>query len=69
MSRDRALDVNEGIWPNRNARTQEQREAERRVFYVAFTRARKKVLMLVNSRLGSKEAVVSPYIEELGLSI
>ncbi len=63
------LDVNEGIWPNRNARTQEQREAERRVFYVAFTRARKKVLMLVSSRLGSKEAVVSPYIGELGLSV
>jgi DNA helicase-2/ATP-dependent DNA helicase PcrA len=63
------LDVNEGIWPNRNAITQEQREAERRVFYVAFTRARKKVLMLVSTRLGSKEAVVSPYIEELGLTV
>jgi DNA helicase-2/ATP-dependent DNA helicase PcrA len=62
------LDVNEGIWPSRNARSQEQREAERRVFYVAFTRARKKVLMLVSTHLGSKEAVVSPYMEELGLS-
>lgn len=63
------LDVNEGIWPNRNATTPEQHEAERRVFYVAFTRARKKVLMLVSGRLGSKEAVVSPYIGELGLSV
>jgi DNA helicase-2/ATP-dependent DNA helicase PcrA len=63
------LDVNEGIWPNRNARTQEQREAERRVFYVAFTRARKKVLMLVSTHLGSREAVVSPYISELGLTV
>jgi len=63
------LDVNDGIWPNRNAITPEQREAERRVFYVAFTRARKKVLMLVSGRLGSKEAVVSPYIGELGLSV
>jgi len=62
------LDVNEGIWPSRNARTQEHREAERRVFYVAFTRARKKVLMLVSTHLGSKEAVVSPYIKELGLT-
>ncbi|MDI9432863.1 MAG: ATP-dependent helicase [Planctomycetota bacterium] len=62
------LDVNEGIWPNRNARSQEQREAERRVFYVAFTRARKKVLMLVNTHLSSREAVVSPFVEELGLA-
>lgn len=61
------LDVNDGIWPNRNAKTQEQLEAERRVFYVAFTRARKRVLMLVSARLGSREAVVSPYIDELGL--
>lgn len=61
------LDVNDGIWPSRNARTPNELESERRVFYVAFTRARKKVLMLVNSRLGNREAVVSPYIEELGL--
>lgn len=61
------LDVNDEIWPNRNARTPEQREAERRVFYVAFTRARKRVLMFVNDRLRDREAVASPFIEELGL--
>lgn len=60
------LDVNDGIWPNRNAETHAQREAERRVFYVAFTRARKRVVMLVNSRMGNHEAAPSPYIEELG---
>ena len=62
------LDVIEGIWPNRNAQTEFQLEAERRVFYVAFTRARQKVVMLVNSRVGNTEAVPSRYISELGLS-
>jgi len=59
------LDVNEGIWPNKNAKTPEQKEAERRVFYVAFTRARKRVLILV--KRGSKAIKPSPFIAELGL--
>ena len=63
------LDVNDGIWPNRNAQMPEQKEAERRVFYVAFTRARKRVVMLVSNRFGNKAAIPSPYIGELGLSV
>lgn len=63
------LDVNDGIWPNRNAVTPDQKEAERRVFYVAFTRARKRVVMLVTSRFGTKVAIPSQYISELGLSV
>jgi DNA helicase-2/ATP-dependent DNA helicase PcrA len=63
------LDVNDGIWPNRNAQTPAEKEAERRVFYVAFTRARKRVVMLVSSRLGNKAAIPSPFIGELGLSV
>ena len=63
------LDVIEGIWPNKYAKTQAQLEAERRVFYVAFTRARKKVVMLLSDRFGKLDAVASPYIEELGLSV
>ena len=58
------LDVEDGIWPNRNARTPEQLEAERRVFYVAFTRAREQVTLLTNDA-----SSVSPYIEELGLEM
>ena len=61
------LDVIEGIWPNRNAKTAAQLEAERQVFYVAFTRATKNIVMLVNKRIGKDVAVPSPYIEELGL--
>ena len=63
------LDVNDDIWPNRNARTPEQKEAERRVFYVAFTRARKRVLMLVRNRIGNRDAIPSPFIHEMGLSV
>lgn len=63
------LDVNDGIWPNRNAQTPEQKEAERRVFYVAFTRARKRVVMLVSNRIGNRTAIPSPFIGELGLSV
>ena len=58
------LDVLTDIWPNKNARTPEQLESERRVFYVAFTRAKEQVVMLTNRKAG-----VSPYIEELGLSL
>ena len=56
------LDVEQGIWPSRNAHTPEQLEGERRVFYVAFTRVRERVTMLLR-----KDAVPSPYIQELGL--
>ncbi len=63
------LDVNDGIWPNRNAQTPEQKEAERRVFYVAFTRAQKRIVMLVASRFANKAAIPSPFINELGLTI
>lgn len=57
------LDVHDGVWPNKNAVDESQLESERRVFYVAFTRARKRVVILLNDRLGP----VSPYISELGL--
>ena len=60
------LDVLEGIWPNRNAKTALEREAERRVFYVAFTRAKKRVVMLVSPR---GRTALSPYISELGFSV
>lgn len=57
------LDVDDGIWPNQLAETKLELEAERRVFYVAFTRARKHVAMMITSQ--SKP--ISPYISELGI--
>jgi len=59
------LDVNDGIWPNR--KKQAEIEAERRVFYVAFTRAQRRVVMLVRKNLGNRAGTPSPFISELGL--
>ncbi len=57
------LDVHDLIWPNKHAESDKELEAERRLFYVAFTRAREQVTMLLR-----KGAVPSPYIKELGLT-
>lgn len=57
------LDVLEGIWPNHNNRSERELEQERRVFYVAFTRARKRVAILT----GDGTAARSRYISELGM--
>ncbi len=58
------LDVLNGIWPNKNARTPNQLESERRVFYVGFTRAKEQVSILTHKASG-----VSPFIQELGFDI
>ena len=57
------LDVEDGMWPNKNAKTPAQLEQERRVFYVGFTRARREITLLLN-----RSATPSPYIQELGLA-
>lgn len=59
------LDVNDGIWPSKHAKTIQEKEAERRVFYVAFTRAKRRLIMLVSQRFGQKSAIPSPYLDEL----
>ena len=56
------LDVHTDIWPNKNAHTSEQLEAERRVFYVAVTRAKEHLMFLTTRGIGW-----SPYIDELDL--
>jgi len=63
------LDVNQDIWPSKLAVSSDQLEAERRVFYVAITRARKRLTMLVNDTLLGKPALPSPYVAEMGLKI
>jgi len=57
------LDVEDEIWPNKNAKTEAQLEGERRIFYVAFTRARERIVILVD---GQRDR--SPYISELALT-
>ena len=59
------LDVNDRIWPNLNATTPDEKESERRVFYVAFTRAKQKIIMLVSKKIAGKPYTVSPFISEL----
>ena len=58
------LDVNEERWPHKRARTEHEMEAERRLFYVAFTRAQKRVIFL-----STKDAPMSRFVGELGLPV
>lgn len=57
------LDTVEGIWPHGKTDDQRKMEAERRLFYVAFTRARKKVVMLIDNNAGP----ISSFVAELNL--
>ena len=57
------LDVNPGIWPHKRAETRDDAEAERRLFYVAFTRAQKRVILL-----SDEKSELSPFVRELGLA-
>ena len=54
------LDVDSDHWPGQ-VKDERELEAERRLFYVAFTRAQKKVILL-----HEKDAPLSPFVEELG---
>ena len=56
------LDTVEEIWPHKRAKSVAEIEAERRLFYVAFTRARKRVVMLTTE--ASRQ---SRFISELEL--
>ena len=58
------LDTVNGIWPDYRADDERQLEAERRLFYVAFTRAQRRVIMLTETG-----APISPFIGELALPV
>jgi superfamily I DNA/RNA helicase len=55
------LRSNIDTWPIKKAATPARLEAERRLFYVAVTRARKKLVFTKSA------GVSSPYFEEMGL--
>ncbi len=63
------LDVNDGVFPTKYAETVEQKEAERRIFYVATTRARKRMILLTVESMLDRPVSPSPYIEEMGLKV
>lgn len=57
------LDTVQGIWPHNRAIDARQLEAERRLFYVAFTRAKSRVVLLCSTDSGIR----SQFLDELGL--
>ena len=60
------LDANEGFWPHANAEAAEL-EAERRLFYVAMTRARSNLLLFASSTLQGRDIRLSRFIDEAGI--
>lgn len=58
------LSVNDGIVPSNKAVTEKDREEERRMFYVALTRAKKKAIISCVKKRGSKELLPSVYLKE-----
>ena len=59
------LDTVEGVWPySKSVDDQRKLEAERRLFYVAFTRARRKVIILT-----TEEAPISRFVKEMEIPL
>lgn len=56
------LDAVDEFWPYKRTGDQRELESERRLFYVAFTRARKRVVFLTE-----EDFPLSPFVKELGL--
>jgi DNA helicase-2/ATP-dependent DNA helicase PcrA len=63
------LDANDGVWPSKLAKNDNQREQERRVFYVAMTRARRALYFVVNDTILGEPIHASPYLAEMKLPI
>lgn len=61
------LDTVDGIWPLRRAKTERQIEGERRLFYVAMTRAKARLLLTTSGRIGEAPVQPSPFLLEAGL--
>ena len=59
------IDAVEGYTPYRKAKTPEEREEERRMFYVAMTRARHSLTIYVPQRISGKEYEKSRFIKRL----
>ena len=63
------INANEGTCPHEKADTEDQKEEERKLFYVAVTRARRKVYIYYLTGADNKNSryTVSPYLPEMGL--
>lgn len=60
-------DLNEGIFPGRRAKSQEAIEEERRLFYVAVTRARNRLFLLWLSGSRQNPRTPSRFLSPLGI--
>ncbi len=58
------LDVNEGIVPHRKANSREELEEERRMFYVAMTRAKDELRILTCKTRFRRQAEESRFVRE-----
>ena len=63
------LDANDDIWPSKLATTSEEYEQERRLFYVAASRARKHLYFLVDDSILGEVVNPTPYLSEMGLKV
>ena len=61
------LDANDGVWPSKLAETNAQHEQERRLFYVAMTRARRYLYFVVNDSILGEPYLPSRFLAEMGL--
>ncbi|MBQ8315866.1 MAG: ATP-dependent helicase, partial [Lachnospiraceae bacterium] len=58
-------ELNEGLTPHRQALSPEDTEEERRMFYVAMTRAKRRLVLSCMKELRSKELVPSRFVGEV----
>ena len=63
------LDANNGIWPSKLAKTENDQEQERRLFYVAMTRARRYLYFIVNDSIIGEFITPSPYLAKMYLNL
>jgi len=61
------LDAIDGIWPSKLAVTEEEKDQERRLFYVAVTRTMSRLFIIANKTMLGACTDRSPYIDEMGL--
>ena len=63
------IESNEGVTPYKKAGTPEELEEERRLFYVAMTRAKKKLFITYVKEKNGKDLLPSRFVSELLLNV
>ena len=60
------IDVNDGGWPKQPMAAQhiEEMESERKLFYVAVTRAKQDLLLYRSTTIGTEKTTISPFVLE-----